>query len=341
MTMRTNSSRRIFERGQFIPMAAMVMLSITVFMVGVVNVYKISRAKLKAQNMADAVALYIGSQMTQAMNHVADRNEWLNIMYGNAANPNSTSADSDPCDVPKDSPPGIGCFAVKGSSAYKFNDKQAVQSYARLILTINQIQQLFSNSYNILLGVPGTVSNGQSSLYTNLLRNIPALNDPGVQLVIYNSKETKDIADDAAQHALQSPTTQNSTQNNMLLNNLQGLRFEGQSIKVDYCASPIAAVCDKKTISLEDALGVTTQKIGYMDLSKPQTAGSQKTAYLDTDGSIGAGAIVTVQVTLLGLKTTHVQARATAYVVKGAGSLTPDAKGRFSPTFWVKLGIPL
>ena len=53
-------ARPLGRSGQFMPISAMVMFSTVVFMVAVVNVYKVSQAKLKVQNLADAAALTIG-----------------------------------------------------------------------------------------------------------------------------------------------------------------------------------------------------------------------------------------------------------------------------------------
>ena len=49
------------RRGQFIPITAMIAFTTVVFLVAVMNVYKVAQAKLKVQNLADAVALNIAS----------------------------------------------------------------------------------------------------------------------------------------------------------------------------------------------------------------------------------------------------------------------------------------
>jgi len=335
---------REHQRGQFIPMAAMVMLSVTVFMVGIVNVYRISRAKLKAQNLADAVALYIASQMTQSMNHVADRNEWMNILYANPNDPNSTSASSDPCVVPKNSPPGLGCFASgranSGQYEYVFSNLQTVQDYARLVQTINQIQTLFMNSYNMLLGANGIVSpsNGQSSLKENLLRNIPALNDQGVQLVVFNSGQTRSNAESSA--AQMSNTPNPGPGPNLQVNNLDGIKFApaSQPVTVKYYTGNAITGFHKTPTTLSAALG---SPVGGMDFQTGSAALSGTVGSSNTNPTMGAGAIVTLAVTLTGLGSTQVQARSIAYVVSSAGNVAYDTQGRASPTYWVKLGKPI
>src|SRR4051812_15218864 len=79
-------------RGQFVPISAMVMFTSVIFMIAMVNVYKVSRAKLKVQNLADAAALNLAAQQAQAYNVVSDRNEWMNHMIGGAPSPSDPQA---------------------------------------------------------------------------------------------------------------------------------------------------------------------------------------------------------------------------------------------------------
>src|ERR1051325_10408989 len=58
--------------GQFLPITAMVMFSTVIFLVAVVNIYKITQAKLRVQNLADATALNIASQMASSLNKISD-----------------------------------------------------------------------------------------------------------------------------------------------------------------------------------------------------------------------------------------------------------------------------
>src|SRR5438105_1869864 len=74
----SSRGRRMGRRGQFIPISALVMFTIVTMMVAVVNVYRVARAKLKVQNLADAAALNIASQIVHSLNTVTDRNEYLN-----------------------------------------------------------------------------------------------------------------------------------------------------------------------------------------------------------------------------------------------------------------------
>src|SRR5882762_2190713 len=79
------------ERGQFVPISAMVMFAMVVFMFAVVNIYKVSRAKLQIQNIADGAALNLAAQQAQAYNTVSDRNEWLNHMTASIPSPTEDS----------------------------------------------------------------------------------------------------------------------------------------------------------------------------------------------------------------------------------------------------------
>src|SRR5438105_4616345 len=72
------------RHGQFSPLAMMVVFSGVMLLVAAVNVYRVTRAKLQAQNMADAVALAVTSLEAKEINVVIDRNEWLNHLYEDA-----------------------------------------------------------------------------------------------------------------------------------------------------------------------------------------------------------------------------------------------------------------
>lgn len=69
------------RRGQFLPISAMVAFTTVVSLVAVVNMYKMARAKIQAQALADGIALAIATQEARLMNLITDRNEWLNHLY--------------------------------------------------------------------------------------------------------------------------------------------------------------------------------------------------------------------------------------------------------------------
>ena len=59
--MRTLPSR---QSGQMIPIFAMVIFSGMMLLIAAVNVYRVTKAKLAAQNIADAVALTVAAMQT-------------------------------------------------------------------------------------------------------------------------------------------------------------------------------------------------------------------------------------------------------------------------------------
>lgn len=334
-------NRGLNRRGQFIPMAAMIMLSTLVFMIGVVNVYRISRAKLKAQNLADAVALYVASEMAQSMNNVADRNEWLNHMYADAQDPTATQASHDPCSRTDPlTPPGLGCFARRNGANFYFHHQDGFKAYARLVATINDIQQKFAASYNTFIGANPNAqgNNGVSTFQTNLMQQIPALQDTAhINVVVYNSEAEKNNADTLAPQiaAALKPGGNASPQLNSPIALMRPITFKSHDIDIQYdqCGT---LHCHRTHGYMKDILGAR-DPIGYMDIDGSQGAYT----YIDSSkGTIGAGDIVTISVPLIGISNTTVQSKSSAYVVMNAGALAPDQNGRFSPTYWVKLGAP-
>ena len=74
----------------------MVTFTTTVFLVAVLNIYKVSKAKLQVQNLADAAALNIADQIASSMNKEADLNESMNHFLADAPNVQP----SQPGDIP-------------------------------------------------------------------------------------------------------------------------------------------------------------------------------------------------------------------------------------------------
>src|SRR5258708_15018012 len=200
--------------GQFVPISAMIMFTMVIFMIAMVNVFKVSRAKLKVQNMADAVALNLASQEAQAFNVVADRNEWMNHMLAGADSPSDPRARGDLQDCTAFNErnriliPGISCVENTGvpdlggspaqvqklMSRHLFHSQDGAANYASLIQTINEAQFLFVQAYNSFLGVRSGSSSGSSTAapanFEGLLKkDIPDLNDPSFHLITWNSRK--------------------------------------------------------------------------------------------------------------------------------------------------------
>jgi hypothetical protein len=151
--------------GQFIPISAMVMFTMMIFMIAVVNVYRVSRAKLKIQNLADAAALNLASQQAQAYNLIADKNEWLNHMVAGVPSPSDPNAPAGirDCslfnDANKTLIPGVSCAENNGGKNKKTADLWAARdpvfqrhifysvngarNYAMVVHTVNEAQRLF------------------------------------------------------------------------------------------------------------------------------------------------------------------------------------------------------
>jgi hypothetical protein len=365
-----NRSRN--ERGQFVPISAMVMFTIVVFMVAVVNIYKVAKTKLKVQNLADAVAMNITIQMASGINAVADRNEWPNNLYGTD---NETSKKlrqlppGAPCpevDPDKELPP-ISCaeyatYTRTGRKDYRgkpfsfasvedvAGKNGTVGGYGRLIKTINDAQKIFVQSYNTFIGAtPGV---GQRALGEVLRDNIPELrNDPALKVVIWNSFRRESDAK-ARKEKLEIEAKEERPSSTAAIEPLMDeMKFKIHDMYVAY---------DQKTMlggriyaSVKTTLGALVnngQPVGWMEVDTSSNGmpimkirgqgGQQKTR-------IGAGAYVVKKVDLMGIPVA-VSAKATAYLVPGSGKMPmTDGSGggqaaserpEFKPTYWVKLG---
>jgi hypothetical protein len=327
------------RRGQFIPMATLVMLSVLIFMIGMVNVYRISRAKLKAQNLSDAVSLYLASQMAQSVNMVTDENEWLNHLYVDTSDPRTAQTAHDPCNrTDPHQPPGLGCFyGAKNGDGFQFQHQLSFKGYASLVQTINHVQQKFASTYNNFIGAPTTQgSNGVAMLRGNLLQQFPDLNDSNIHLITYNSEISKTSADTQSKQSFKPSNKPNDPV--LDLGYMRPLNFVADGTRsFDYKQCGVLRCTDAHG-TMSSILG-TTDPVGFMKFDERNGTGN---IYLNSSKKVlGAGAIVTISVPLIGLGSPSIQAKSSAYVVMSAGSLTPDqTMGTFSPTFWVKLGKP-
>lgn len=208
------------KKGQFIPITGMVLFTMVVFLVAVVNIYHVARAKLQVQNLADAAALNLASQQAQIFNLMADKNEWLNHMMEGAPIPTRGRGQPPDCSAftaaNKTLIPGVSCVennygnVTKEGRKYQkekdpanarhiFWSRDGAIEYALVIRTVNIAQKLFLAAYNSFIGAPSVVPGAQGSnasprnFSALLKRDIPALSDPDIRLVAWNdaSKEKK------------------------------------------------------------------------------------------------------------------------------------------------------
>src|SRR2546425_1282948 len=164
--------RPLGRSGQFLPLTAMVIFSGTVLLIAAVNVYRVAKAKLQAQNIADAVAMAVAGMQGRDVNVVVDRDEWLNHLYPD---------DKPGTDVTKNCArfPPISMVGIKPWDKCKMSKEKAAQ-YAQLIATINKAQWMFHEAYSRFIGADDravTQNSGQGSL-AEILSEIDGLNDP-------------------------------------------------------------------------------------------------------------------------------------------------------------------
>lgn len=356
------------ESGQFIPISTMVMLSTIVFLVAIVNVYKIAQAKLKVQNLADATALNVASSMVaSSLNVQADRNKWLNHLYAGMPDPNDlpTQNGQDPCADfygGKMLPP-LSCAENNTSNAnnhkaeamrngYIFFSDDGAKAYAQLVHTINLAQELFQNVYNNFMGAGNQTGSGSSlsgggSLWQNLQTDIPDLNDPSIHFAVWNNS--------SGEQTLGQQLSQNSVDSlkgsgPLVGSSMTPLKMTPHNVKVLIWQktgtwltgyNPFGHIEEK---TLGDLAG-EPKGVGWMQFD-PNDANQPKISVASASGGtsqqLGVGVMVRKDVSLMGLPPYAVVAKAKAYVVNGSGQVaTPNAEHpRFDPKFWVKLAKP-
>ncbi len=337
------------------PISAMVIFTTVVFLVAVTNIDKVTQAKLKVQNLADAVALNIASQIASSMNKTADLNEWMNHLIAQGPNVQPTKPGDIPnCATANPDLPPISCAEnrTKSKTLNLFSLKGPAASYAGLIQKINMAQQMFIDAYNNFIGA-GVGSNSsisnKTSLTSILLSDIPELGDPGTSVFVWNYQGgmIKPQTALAGQMPLAGPSTH-------LLNTsgMQPLKFKVRDITVTYkTVIPIlhtpGPLVSKTLGQLLTAGKGPVPAVGWMepDVNQPMiNVGSGPTAKT----RVGAGALVIrkVQVPILGSFTITGQAQ--AYVVDGSGTTGAASEMKFDPaagvqrpvfkpTYWVKL----
>jgi len=343
---------RLSERGQFIPISAMVMFTTVVFLVAVLNVYKVSRAKLQIQNLADAAALNVASQMASSLNKVADLNQWMNNML---AGQTTKPGDVPNCaNVYQDYPP-IACAEnpTKSSHLNRFSLKGNAAAYALIVQKVNQTQQLFVDTYNNFIGAGSRTmgaSTAHGSLESILLADIPELGDPGTKVVVWNTNSSKPQLPNLKAIA---PPTAATAASSLDASGMQPLKFKIHEVTVTYKTVvpfvniPGPDVAKTLTQLISNNSGATP--VGWME-QDPNQPSINVGAGGSPKSRIGAGVMVIRQVKLPFLlgKAVTVTSQATAYVVEGSGMMGSQADMQpdpstgalrpvFKPTYWVKL----
>jgi hypothetical protein len=363
---------RVLKRnnGQFIPISAMVMFAMAVFMVAIVSVYKVSRAKLKVQNLADAAALNLATQEAQAYNVITDRNEWMNHMTAGVPSPSDPNAPANvkDCSIfnmgkPNDLlVPPIGCVenTIDPKSKQVFSrrvwtketggrgDPRTAKSgaigYAMLVHTINVAQKLFNQAYNSFLGASGAAASGMNtgpSNFIGLLKaDIPALDQPNVHLVAWND------GDISQEQALDMVKQNNSN----FVARMKPLKFKihhdiatryqtNKSIEATTLGNLLYGKINYGPANqMKGPLyGQPWEDVGWM---VPDGNAMPKIPVPGPQGSkgnqVGVGVYVSEEIKFPVIGTVSVGARSKAYVVNGSGEAGENGP-IFRPTYWVKL----
>ena len=330
------------REGQFIPLVSMLILTSIVLLFTVTNIYRVSRAKLQTQNLADATALAIAAMQAKSINTIIDRNEWLNNLYpvGTPHNQNTLPGLSEAANGTAD----------LGGRNNKMPDDEA-RNYAQLVYAVNKSQMMFKQAYNNFLGASAdgmgdvqTQNSGFGSL-AEILSEIDGLTDPNVvQVIVYNNRDGAQAVDRQANQFIQA-------QNNQNLNSGQGgskLQVAGKMQPVPFLTEDIWLETKKsgrKSLSQLLQIQDPKMKAGWMrpDWDDEKAALEVKTANNNTEKRIGVGALVIKKVPMsLFFKDVYVQAKSTAYVVKESGfsmdKATHKAPVHFGPTYYVQLG---
>lgn len=359
--------------GQFVPISMMVMFSIVVFMAAVVNIYRISQAKLRIQNMSDAIALNLASQQAQLMNIMADRNEWLNHMTGGAYGPLPPG----PWD-PRF--PGISFIEnddpdhtkIVPNGKYAFNSGIGAKGYARLVKGINDAQRVFQDSYNAFFGArsnspTSAITGGTDSLFDTLALDIHEMRtDPTLQIVAWNNSPRENQARNELDQLAAQNQQPHQGQGAKLKSLMEPMEFIPQDVKIKYLKSfdpyigaptpnfddPIATTLGKVLStafenSPPDPDADSDLKVGWMKPDPNMPKIKVQTAGQGDPYRIGVGVLVGKNITLYGVGTFKISALSKAYIVPGSGLMgeknslpgsgSTQQYPAFKPTYWVKL----
>jgi hypothetical protein len=349
------------EHGQFIPISAMVMFTIVVFMIGLVNVYIVTRAKLKAQNLADAIATNLATQQAQAYNMVADKNEWLNRMVAGLPSASDNGGD---CSLftarNRTAIPGISCVenteqnvrnVASLSRRHIFQSRDGAINYAMVVRTVNKAQMKFLQAYNDFIGANAATSsgiNGGTTVEELLERDIPELSDdPSIHVFIWNHDkgfdpdEVRELSKGAAKVKRKMQGIDFAVDHDIrVAYNTQGghgpmsMTFKDLlygRINYDPGNSQYGRNGPLRGVETPEDVGwlVPDPKMPKIPLDRP---GSQE--------KVGVGVTVSKEVNLGPLGKKLVTATSRAYLVEEGHELKKTGSGSvpiFKPTFWVKL----
>jgi hypothetical protein len=319
--------KRLNQHGQFVPMTTMILFTVVLFLAAVLQIYKVSMAKLKVQNLADAVAMNLASQMAQAINVVTDRNEQLNHLYDDSVPKNKQL-------LPK----------LADVERHTFEGKVGAIGYANLVKTVNDAQEIFKDNYNTFIG-DKTLANGAKSMSQILRDDIEDLSDPSLRVVTWNYQGAEDRARQTAERVQQDPSKVGS----QIQGEMIGLKFKTHDIRTFFYEGkepfkhPVpcrfSALLAGKTGKALDQT-IPGQEVGWKELDTGQGA-----PLLHPKGTprvrIAVGAHVVKQVDVFGVSV-GVMATSIASVVPGSGAIPvagQTGKLDFRPTYRVVLGI--
>jgi hypothetical protein len=351
---RNDSLRSLSERGQFIPITAMIMFTAVVIMVAVVNVYQVSRAKLKVQNLADAAALNIASQEAQEFNTITDRNEWLNHMVAGVPSPSDSTSGTNPCAAMPWLVPGISCVentAPKGrpsalaTARHIFHSKDGVTNYAALVKTVNDAQKLFQQAYENFMGVTGSVGGAGSGSLSDLLKtDIPELQtDPTIHMAVWNSVNGENAVNSNQKQTWNNPKNLQPNSNGAEIDskNMKSIPFTVHDPEVRYYKQRcLAGICVHNTDIDGGTLGSFLPGSGPVGYMVPDANNAPQIAVQSTGKQrYGVGVYIVKQLILPILGPYVVAAQSKAFIVNNSGE-TGTLNGNvpvFKPTYWVKL----
>ena len=358
------------RRGQFIPISAMVMFTIMVFLFAVVNVYHVARTKLKVQNLADAAALNLASQEAQSYNVVTDRNEWMNHMTAGIASPSDPNAPANvkDCSVFNMGHPNnllippVTCVenTLDPHSTTVFSRRvwdargnpgtatDGAIGYAMLVHTINVAQKLFVQAYNSFLGVGGGVGQGNINATTNfedlLKTDIPDLDpavNPNIHLVAWNSGQPSQQQLTNMTQPKGSPNFNSTMMRGLNFNVDHDISTRYQTNKSIESTTLSGLLFGKVNYGTNSQMkgplfGQTPESVGWMVPGEQPTISIQKQQGGESQIGVGVYVSETIQLPIIG--SLSVGAQSKAYLVKGSGVMG-DQGGIpvFRPTYWVKL----
>ncbi len=312
----------------------MVMVTTLLFMGVVANVFLVARAKLEAQNLADAAALAVAAMEAKCLNVVVDRNEWMNHLYAKPANGPDPNTASDGKKLPP----------ISLAHQWRTGYPGLAREYARLVRTVNQTQILFIEAYNRFIGAGagGGVSsqNSGANSLSEILDEISGLKEGNVQVVVWN-------------HDGEEPSPEDYLEKDKTLAPERvHVDADMRPLEFDPVAVEITVEGRKRTLRQEYG-GGADKEIGWMRLTWDKSPKINVTLPGGKPSKeIGARAMVIKRVKSYGipLATKNVVAISHAYIVpksgdsgikRSGGGLSASADKPpypFRPTYYVQLG---